>query len=372
MYIKSLEYYDADSEWQLLSLELNQPLTLLVGASGVGKTQILHSLLTLQQIANGQVYSGIQWKIAFDVDKNHAYIWEGQFESHLVKPFKDEMELPELAYEKLILNDSEIFVRNGKEVLFESKPTIQFTRHQSMLKLIAEEKVSIASQSFFKIQLGSEKVPLSLIENKSFVSVSNIEFESYNSLENIRETNKSIGVKLSLAYFKVKDIFEQIKQDFLAVFPHVQDIRVELVEFSNYPNKMFPIIFFKEREVEHWISQEKMSSGMLRTLMHIAEIYLCADGSVILIDEFENSLGVNCIDTVTDHLMNHERDLQFIITTHHPYIINHIPSKYWKLVTRQAGKVTTRDASEFNLGNSKHEAFIQLMNLDEYNEGVAV
>ena len=63
---------------------------------------------------------------------------------------------------------------------------------------------------------------------------------------------------------------------------------------------------------------------MFKTLMHIAEMKLMANGSVILIDEFENSLGVNCIEVVADILMNQERDLQYIITSHHPYIINNL------------------------------------------------
>ncbi len=379
MYIKSLEYYDADSEWQLLSLELNQPLTLLVGASGVGKTQILHSLLTLQQIANGRAFSGIQWKIAFDVDKNRAYTWEGKFENQSISLLKDKIvfpeptvELPELTCEKLTLNDSDIFVRNGEETLFKSRLTIKLTSHQSMLKLITEDDVSLANQDFSKIRLSGEKFSFCPDGNREFISISTAEFEKYNSLEKVKESKKSAGAKLFLAYQNVKEAFEWIKQDFLAVFPHVEDLKVELIQPFNFADEIFPVVYIKEKGVTHWIGAGKISSGMLRTLMFIIEIHLCADGSVILIDEFENSLGVNCIDTVTDFLTNHERDLQFIITTHHPYIINHIPSKYWKLVTRQAGKVTTRDASEFNLGNSKHEAFIQLMNLDEYNEGVAV
>jgi AAA15 family ATPase/GTPase len=59
---------------------------------------------------------------------------------------------------------------------------------------------------------------------------------------------------------------------------------------------------------------------MFKTLMYIAEIYLSPEGAVVLIDEFENSLGSNCIDAVTD-ILTERQDLQFIITSHHPYII---------------------------------------------------
>ena len=48
---------------------------------------------------------------------------------------------------------------------------------------------------------------------------------------------------------------------------------------------------------------------------------LWPDGSVILIDEFENSLGVNCLDEITEDVVKESRRLQFILTSHHPYII---------------------------------------------------
>lgn len=38
--------------------------------------------------------------------------------------------------------------------------------------------------------------------------------------------------------------------------------------------------------------------------------------------EFENGLGVNCIDVLAEILLSERKDLQFIITSHHPKIIN--------------------------------------------------
>jgi predicted ATPase len=79
-------------------------------------------------------------------------------------------------------------------------------------------------------------------------------------------------------------------------------------------------IQIREKGIDHWIDERQISAGMLRTLYHINEIFLGTSGSVILIDEFENSLGVNCIDDLTSELLINKRDLQFVITSHHPYI----------------------------------------------------
>ena len=106
--------------------------------------------------------------------------------------------------------------------------------------------------------------------------------------------------------------------------------------------------------------------------MHLCRMALWPDGMVILIDEFENSLGVNCLDFVTDDLVGESSRHQFIITSHHPYIVNRIDTRHWKIVVRDGGTVSTKDASEFGLDESRHEAFIKLMNLPLYQEGIAV
>ena len=99
---------------------------------------------------------------------------------------------------------------------------------------------------------------------------------------------------------------------------------------------------------------------MLRTLIQISEIFLLNTGSVILVDEFENSLGINCIDVLTDDIIHENKNLQFIATSHHPYIINNIPYEYWKITTRKGGHISIKDASDYKLGKSKQEAFMQL------------
>jgi len=108
---------------------------------------------------------------------------------------------------------------------------------------------------------------------------------------------------------------------------------------------------------------------MLRTLLQLSELYLCAEGTVFLIDEFENSLGINCINEVINDILTSKRQLQFILTSHHPYIINAIDVKNWKLVTRNGGIVKTHNVYKFGIGKSKHDTFMQLLQLEEYQTG---
>ena len=92
----------------------------------------------------------------------------------------------------------------------------------------------------------------------------------------------------------------------------------------------------------------------------------------LLVDEIENGLGVNCMPEVTEALRL-RTDLQFILTSHHPYIINNLPTRAWKLVRRQGTQVRIDPASEF-AGidtSSHHRAFTQLINLPEFEDGIS-
>ena len=58
---------------------------------------------------------------------------------------------------------------------------------------------------------------------------------------------------------------------------------------------------------------------MLRTLIHLHEFLFAPSGTVVVIDEFENSLGINCLPVLTE-LMLQRSDCQFIVTTHSRYL----------------------------------------------------
>jgi len=78
MRISKLKYFDQSRHWNLNVMTFKK-LTLLVGASGVGKTQILKSLLNLRNISKGSSINGLKWEIEFFI-LDDMYIWQGEFE----------------------------------------------------------------------------------------------------------------------------------------------------------------------------------------------------------------------------------------------------------------------------------------------------
>ncbi len=377
MKIKSLEYFNKALELKLEHIEFKN-LTLLVGASGVGKTQILKAILDLKKIATGSSLNGVEWRVEFSLLDNSHYLWEGAFEN---KGFaetylfdENSKEKPKIIYENLYHNGQKIVDRNQQEIIFNGAKTVKLSQIQSVLNLLKEEDIIYpAHQGLIKTQLNDYSRTSNTLYELGFFDAKGLH-NKFQSLKEIQNSDKDTRVKLYLASVKATDIFNTIKQQFIEVFPQVEDIKVAPLDLDKEDIPIFikesPVIQIKEEAVDTWIHEGRISSGMFRTLMHISELYLCAEETVILIDEFENSLGINCIDEITDNLLNYHRNLQFIITSHHPYIINNINYNNWKLVTRKGGIVSAQDINKYNLGKSKHEAFIQLINLEEYTTGV--
>ena len=366
-------------EWDFDEIKFSSNLTLLVGVSGAGKTQILRAILDLRRIANGKAINGFEWKIIFSTVNGTEFIWEGGFDTVETnelsfeddeKEKQDEREKSSLIYERLTSNNQVLIERNLEKIRYKDSSMPKLSSHQSMIYVLKEESViKEAFDALNKIEYrahtknGNERRVINL--NNPLPSLKN----KYKTLDSIVNIDEDIRTKLYLTLENKLDIYEKIKSRFIDIFPQIEDLKFEPFKTDIFPkalaDKILPLIYIKEKSVQKWIREDRISSGMLRTIIHIAEMFLANEGSVILIDEFENSLGINCIDILTDDLIHENKTLQFIATSHHPYIINNIPYEYWKIVTRQGGHIRICNASDYHLGKSKQDAFIQLTKLLE-------
>lgn len=356
MRIIKLRFEDKTSGWVLDEMAFHPKLTLLVGASGVGKTQILRAVKTLAEIAGGEPrpFQGISWNIEFISLNNNRYTWKGEYS--LAKPL-------ELTYEEITIGYNIICKRNNEEAYFQEMKLPRFSKEKSLMHLLKEAEIQEAYNCFSNILISVAYKNQTVI----FLETALREIEQASiSLEKIQESQWEVSNKFLIAYLSEDKIFDLIVNRFCSIFPSVEAIRfvqIMAVSLEEYQLQL------KEKGVPNWIPQNRISSGMYKTLMHLAELYLCADGTVFLIDEFENSLGINCINEITADIINSKRQIQFIITSHHPYIINSIDFEYWKLVTRNGNVTRTHNAADLGLGKSKHERFMQLLQLEEYQTG---
>lgn len=275
--------------------------------------------------------------------------------------------------ESITLDGKIVAERNLHEITFGRVKMPKLSSEESLISIFKEEdRIKSAYEGFRKIVFRNHVNHAGQQSRFIYRGYDPKAKSKKKTLKEIRNSDVSTVEKLSCLYENQRESFDSIVENYKDVFQQIEDVK-----FEPLPNQRESSIFtelsmiqFKEKGVEKWILANKMSSGMIRAFMHISEMFLLAEGTVVLIDEFENSLGVNCIDVLTEDLIFENHNLQFIATSHHPYIINKIPYEHWKIVTRNRGKITAFDAKDFDLGESRHENFMSLINLPKFKKGI--
>jgi len=365
MQIQYLSFDNHQEHWHLQETNLD-PFNLLVGISGVGKTLITETIRLICQVATENDYqlAGLEWKIGF-VHEEQKYEWtlksalrKADGLLHLLK--NNHSMHTQVSYEKIFNATTQEIIaeRTNDYFLFKKeKVNSSLNKHESIVTLFSDDETMTTIRQAFQSVIFSEHNAFQLHFSSpvNFNTITLKEFEE-------TLTQMPLLVKAFLLQKFHQHDFAQIKQYLISIFPSIEDLKVEIIENCE---QNYQLLFqFKEKETDYWIPQHRMSAGMFRTLTHLIEIALVPAGSVIVIDEFENSLGINCMPDLVAFILSRAPHLQFIITSHHPYVINNIPWQTWKLVKRHQNRVNVNEAKnllEFRDEESFHEKFIQLI-----------
>lgn len=365
MKLKSISAKDKISGWNVENIQFNSMLTLLVGASGVGKTRILNVINVFCLIAKGFSFNGIKWKVEFE-QNGRDYIWEGEFEAtEDFEFFEFKENRYALVWEQISDNEGIIVLRSKDSFKYQGKEIVKLDNAKSAVELLKEEaSIKPIYNGFMQCDYWNKTN-----ESLSFSPIVDKDKQTVRSIKQIKELGHIDPLeKLFLLRENKLEEFDIICGKFQNIFPNVE--KIDFISVKSFNDLLTPVLIIREKNVNAWIPQNTISSGMMRTLSQIITLVLANDGDVIMIDEFENGLGVNCINELADLIMEPEADIQVIMTSHHPYIINTIPVKNWKILTRNGCDVQVHTAEQLRIGeHSKHEAFMQLMQTPEYRTG---
>jgi predicted ATPase len=378
MKIQSFKFSNHKENWHIEEVKF-EDLNLLVGGSGVGKTRILKALNLICDIAKGRNRNldDLEWSINFS-HLGQNYRWE--LKSSSIKNEEifinlNESEQTEIVYEKLVRYDDdseiEILLRSGLDSKFNNEKLPKLKRTESAITLLSEEDLIIPVRQAFKqlifnfetrqkwmIGVGYDPAKMELLDE--------IKLNAYDFQEYFAGDPPVLKAFCLQKFFP--HLFNEIKEYYIDIFPELKDVRVSSKRDSDGDFLLFFEI--QENGLEAWIPQQRISSGMFRTLIFLIEVISAPKESVILIDEFENSLGINCMAELTDFLLDKSPDVQFILTSHHPYIINNIPWKTWQIVSKSGNKVRVKKASDIPALDtaSSLDKFTQLINLLDSEE----
>ncbi|MGI9256068.1 MAG: AAA family ATPase [Salinispira sp.] len=164
--------------------------------------------------------------------------------------------------------------------------------------------------------------------------------------------------------------------ELLTAFPFIIDTQLKIIS-DILPGVNLPInapaFCIKERNIDRIFPVNDISSGMQKMFLLILDTILMEDQGLLLIDEYENSLGINAIHFFPDLLEVVGDSCQFIMTSHHPYIINNIDISSWKVFYRNGldVEILNGESLKQKFLSSKQEHFTQLINNKFYSEGIA-
>ncbi|QJB45160.1 AAA family ATPase [Dolichospermum flos-aquae] len=375
MKIQSFKFSNNKQNWHIEEVNF-ESLNLLVGGSGVGKTRILKALELICDVAIGRNRNldDLEWSINFS-HLGQNYRWELKSSSTKNEEILlnvNESKQTEIVYEKLVRYDDnselEILLRTHLDSKFNNEKLPKLKRTESAITLLSEEDLIIPVRKAFKRLIFNfetrQNFSIAYPSDPSQIPIENDE------IQNLKEyfANFHPVVKVFYLQKSFPDIFSEIKKYYIDIFSEVNNVRVS----SERDKDGDFVLFFEIQEngIEDWIPQEQISSGMFRTLIFLIEVINAPEESVMLIDEFENSLGINCMAELTDFILDKSPNVQFILTSHHPYIINNIPWKTWQIVSKYGNEVRVRKASDIPALDtaSSLDKFTQLINLLDWEE----
>ncbi|MBF0462850.1 MAG: ATP-binding protein [Magnetococcales bacterium] len=375
MSIVSLRF--SSGSWQLNETHFNN-LNLLVGISGAGKTKTLQAFHTLREagLKGARNTPSCRWAMQFRIDE-HSYLWKGEILSNseeedwsFGEPNENAVFLNEhIERDGIVLVDRDH--ASGK-FLFnnEALPKLKWT--ESAITLLAGEDDLTPLKNALQCIISSDRAPSWHYETQPPTPP---HWESLTELQSATQFPWVIRAKE--LQDKYPDHFNEIKSYFIEIFQFVEDVQIVNIKKNFHGNGIIPFdiwtVAIKEKDVDRWIVGPNLSTGMFRTLKLLLELALVPKGTLFLVDEFENSLGINCLPQVVEMVNRRQGEIQFILTSHHPYVINNIPWSAWKLVTRRGSVVTIRDVAEIPSlqTRSSLDRFYLLINAPEYQEGIA-
>jgi len=364
MFLHSYKYSDGDKGigWVISEFTFNKN-NLFVGLSGSGKSRALNSLWNVGNFVSTNTFRDGIWGIRFEID-GCMYVWS----------LHSEIQADEqvIVSEKLTLSkdgDPEqiLFARTKDDFIFNDSSLPKLPKNSTGIFLLKDEVLikpvhagfgRILRRNFFGSDL-EEACRVGKVHHES------LNKDNYKQLaDSLMAGIIALNPRLFLLNKFDKDKFDAVKGEFKSIFSFIEDIIFVNPPYVFADSANIQVLAIKEKGIDAPIMLHDLSSGMQKVLLIITDLITLPSNWVYIIDEYENSLGLNAINFLPEFLDTYGQNSQFIITSHHPYLINNMPVSDWLIFSRSGSNVSVKSGKDLveKYKESKQEAFIQLLN----------
>ncbi len=363
-----------ENEWDFDNVFFNR-INLLVGDSGTGKTRFLNTIINFfRQIVSEKIMFDGDWDIDLEINNikyNYKLIISNKAQSIIDKVIEYELF-------KRLDNDEIIFERKGNLIIWQGNTLPKLSSEITCFSMLKNEDTispiynnlkNIIARRFsgselntnFELGVLNPDLARSIVSSKSNCKLATEVIDFHNKMDILKKIDNE-------GFLKVIDFIK-------TAFPFIIDaniLNISQVLPNLHMQIQTPVFCIKERNLPNWIPCNDISSGMQKLFLLILDTYLLQDSGILLIDEYENSLGVNAINFLPDLINSISDNCQFIITSHHPYIVNNIPIESWRVFHRSGMNIhiTTGESLKEKYSKSTQEYFIQLINDPLFSSGI--
>ena len=364
----------SDDGWQFDEVVFGR-VNLIVGDSGTGKSRFINTIVnfTKQLVSDTVLYDG-DWDIDFEVaGKVFNY-------KLIVKNAPSKINAKEVIQEHLIRKDDhELLVKRDADGFYwKDKKLPKLSKTITAISLLKDEDQMRDIYNGFRTVIARRFSGNELSENFQFGAIApSLQKQLLDKQDPRALLNEPMDFHNKMNLLKAMDsnMYSRITDLYKQAFPYILDTSIQSLSqlFQTLPTPLqAPAFCIKERHIKDWIPTNDISSGMQKTFLLILDLFLMKDSGILLIDEYENSLGINAINFLPDLIYSISDTCQFIITSHHPYIINNIPIEQWHVFHRSGLEVKVKSGKELKerYKASKQEQFVQLINDPFYTGGI--
>jgi len=366
--MKILDYEYTSAGWKIHKTDF-QNVNLIVGDSGTGKTRLLNTMFNFgTHVAQGTTAGISEWNLTLQIDRD-KYKWNVVFDGEDNKSI--------VKNETISRNDEIILTREGTDYVFQGKSLPKLPLDQMSVSVLKEEELIKPIYDGFSKMLRRRFFGDELAKNSAIYFGGEKVLRRIGETRDLHELYKAdLGLSPRLfvlrSYFS--DIYEKIVAFYQESFPYIEAIDIkdgrELSELDVPVGT--PVFCIKERHVDRWIRLPELSSGMQKALLVATDLLALPKGSVYLLDEYENSLGVGPINFLPNILASYDIEMQLFITSHHPYLISKFPIENWYVAHRKGMEIRFAYGDELvsRYSISKQDKYLQLLNDPYYSDGV--
>jgi predicted ATPase len=349
-HFKSLDDFSIDFE----------PLTVLIGQNGSGKTTVLQALDLLGAFLRGDVNHYLE-RLGWDAgdlrsktNRDISILFVLTFEV-AGEPFRWEVRLGawengfRVFSEELSSEKSQFCFRTNGQIEGEPKSGV-FALWDAKGNKIELPKIRIDFfQSIlraFEIQNAPVEIAAAVRElDKIFLldleSVATLRKPSKGTPDSIGRNGQYLAAYLHSMNIERKNALDNKLSEFV---PHISNVQVTKESNGNI-NLSFKERFQASTDTNQIVQAEHISDGTLRILALLATIFGASEKDILLLDEIENGIDPNHVAILIGLLEEaiEKRGIQVILATHSPLIVNFVPENGIRYFSRElSGNVVAK------------------------------